>query len=169
MEPRIDLRHQDRPKGKLPDLRFPRQPTQVAASSSDRGATLQNACDDDRRLSFAQDGLRLLPGARTDPQHRPHGRHRRALIGYGVTMLNLRLDWRGQDGQDETQKPDHSASLGYSITSSTRMRFSVHTGVKDGIADGGRKTGSEPGFRSRDTRRGWYRQARDDKLDKAPS
>src|SRR5262249_53370022 len=32
VEPRIDLRHQDRPKGKLPDLRFPRQPPQVAAS-----------------------------------------------------------------------------------------------------------------------------------------
>ena len=24
---------------------------------------------------------------------------------------HLRLDWRGQDGQDEKQKPDHSASL----------------------------------------------------------
>src|SRR5262252_11245120 len=41
---------------------------------------------------------------------------------------HLRLDRRGQDGQDEKQKPDHSASLGDSITSSTRMRFSVHTG-----------------------------------------
>jgi hypothetical protein len=40
---------------------------------------------------------------------------------------HLRFDWHGQDGQDETQKPDHSASLGDSITSSTRMRFSVHT------------------------------------------
>src|ERR1035441_8641386 len=41
---------------------------------------------------------------------------------------HLRLEWRGQDGQDETQKPDHSASLGDSITSSTRIEFSVHTG-----------------------------------------
>src|ERR1700756_5676025 len=40
---------------------------------------------------------------------------------------HLRLDWRGQDGQDETQKPDHFASLDDSITSSTRMRFSVHS------------------------------------------
>jgi hypothetical protein len=39
----------------------------------------------------------------------------------------LRLEWRGQDGQDETEQPDHSASLGDSITSSTRIRFSVHT------------------------------------------
>src|SRR3984893_10436664 len=41
----------------------------------------------------------------------------------------LRLEWRGQDGQNETEQPDHSASLGDSITSSTRIRFSVHTVV----------------------------------------
>ena len=41
---------------------------------------------------------------------------------------HLRLEWRGQDGQNEIKQPDHSASLGDSITSSTRMRFSVHTG-----------------------------------------
>src|ERR1700738_220689 len=40
----------------------------------------------------------------------------------------LRLQWQGQDGQNETEQPDHSASLGDSITSSTRIRFSVHTG-----------------------------------------
>jgi hypothetical protein len=40
----------------------------------------------------------------------------------------LRLEWRGQDGQNETEQPDHSASLGDAITSSTRIRFSVHTG-----------------------------------------
>ena len=39
----------------------------------------------------------------------------------------LRLEWRGQDGQNETEQPDHSASLGDSITSSTQTRFSVHT------------------------------------------
>jgi hypothetical protein len=40
----------------------------------------------------------------------------------------LRLEWRGQDGQNETEQPDHSASLGDSTTSSTQIRFSVHTG-----------------------------------------
>src|SRR6202140_3657928 len=40
----------------------------------------------------------------------------------------LRLEWRGQDGQSETEQPDHSASLGDSITLSTQIRFSVHTG-----------------------------------------
>jgi Uncharacterized protein conserved in bacteria (DUF2130) len=38
----------------------------------------------------------------------------------------LRLEWQAQDGQNETEQPDHSASLGDSITSSTRIRFSVH-------------------------------------------
>jgi hypothetical protein len=40
-----------------------------------------------------------------------------------------RLEWRGQDGQNETEQPDHSASLSDSIMASTRIRFSVHTGV----------------------------------------
>jgi hypothetical protein len=44
----------------------------------------------------------------------------------------LRLEWRGQDGQSETEQPDHSASLGDSITSSTRIGFSVHTGNTKG-------------------------------------
>src|ERR1700730_5850361 len=39
----------------------------------------------------------------------------------------LRLQWRGQDGQNEKEQPDHSASLGDSIMSSTRIGFSVHT------------------------------------------
>src|SRR5258705_11309849 len=41
----------------------------------------------------------------------------------------LRLEWRGQDGQHEAEQPDHSASLGDSITSATRTRFSVHTPI----------------------------------------
>jgi hypothetical protein len=39
----------------------------------------------------------------------------------------LRLEWRGHDGQDETEQPDHSASLGDSVTSSTRIGFLVRT------------------------------------------
>src|ERR1700722_19853207 len=50
----------------------------------------------------------------------------------------LRLEWQAQDGQDETKQPDHSASLGDSITSSTRTGFSVHTGggMLDYVSDG---------------------------------
>src|ERR1700747_1479346 len=40
----------------------------------------------------------------------------------------LRLERRGHHSQRQTEQPDHSASLGDSITSSTRMGFSVHTG-----------------------------------------
>src|SRR6476469_7997645 len=41
----------------------------------------------------------------------------------------LRIEWRDQDGQTETEQPDHSTSLGDSVTSSTRMRFSAHTTI----------------------------------------
>src|ERR1700723_3577002 len=47
----------------------------------------------------------------------------------------LRLEWRGQDGQSETEQPDHSASLGDSITASTRIRFSVHTTIPWSISE----------------------------------
>src|ERR1700692_3252181 len=39
----------------------------------------------------------------------------------------LRLERRGQDGQNDTEQPDPSASIGASITASTQIRFSVHT------------------------------------------
>src|SRR5882762_5345862 len=39
----------------------------------------------------------------------------------------LRLEWRGQHRQNETEQPDHFASLGDSTTPSTPIRFSVHT------------------------------------------
>jgi hypothetical protein len=45
----------------------------------------------------------------------------------------LQLEWRGQDGQNETEQTDHSASLGDSVTSSTQIRFSVHTGAEVGL------------------------------------
>ncbi|SIO41759.1 hypothetical protein SAMN05443247_05092 [Bradyrhizobium erythrophlei] len=45
----------------------------------------------------------------------------------------LRLERRGQHGQSETEQPDHSTSLGDSNTSSTRIRFSVHTTGSSGV------------------------------------
>src|SRR5271156_5649607 len=39
----------------------------------------------------------------------------------------LRPEWRGQHGQNETEQPDHSASLGDSITSITSDKvFGTH-------------------------------------------
>jgi hypothetical protein len=43
-----------------------------------------------------------------------------------------RLERRGQNGQHEPKEPDHLASLGDSVTSSTQTRFSVHTGALTG-------------------------------------
>jgi hypothetical protein len=55
----------------------------------------------------------------------------------------LRLEWRSQDGQNETEQPDHSASLSDSITASTQIRFSVHTA--DRCAE---RSGFEPKFQA---------------------
>src|SRR5450432_2546593 len=66
------------------------------------------------------------PDAATHPTPQDHqlmSKHR--VLGL---RPQLRLERQGQDGQNETEQPDHSASLGDSITSSTRIRFSVHTG-----------------------------------------
>ncbi len=56
-----------------------------------------------------------------------------------------RLEWRGQDGHNEKEQPNHSTSFGNSITSSTRIRFSVHTGEPSAYAinQRGRKLGHE--------------------------
>jgi hypothetical protein len=53
-----------------------------------------------------------------------------------------RLEWRGQDGQNETEQPDHSASLGDSIAPSRQIGFSVHTGLRL-LTDGLRLMGSD--------------------------
>jgi hypothetical protein len=45
---------------------------------------------------------------------------------------HLRLERGGQDGQNETEQPNHSASLDDSITSSTRIGFLVQT-VANGV------------------------------------
>jgi hypothetical protein len=58
----------------------------------------------------------------TPQDNQPMSKHR--VLSF---KPQLRLAWRGQDGQNETEQPDHSASLGDSITASTQIRFSVHT------------------------------------------
>ena len=63
----------------------------------------------------------------------PTPQNNQLMSKHGVLSLKpqRRLEWRGQDGQSETEKPDHSANLGDSITSSTRIRFSVQTTVNN--------------------------------------
>src|ERR1700738_5324246 len=49
----------------------------------------------------------------------------------GILSLkpDLRLEQRGQHGQDKPDEPDHRGNLADSITSSTRIWFSVHTAI----------------------------------------
>src|SRR5215471_10631873 len=48
-----------------------------------------------------------------------------------------RLEWGGQDGQHETEKPDHLARLGDSVTSSTRDKvFGTHRYAVEVPSDG---------------------------------
>src|SRR6267154_6632708 len=64
-----------------------------------------------------------------DATMQPTPQNNQLMSKHGVLSLKpqRRLQWRGDDGQNETEQPDHSANLGDSITSSTRIRFSVHT------------------------------------------
>jgi hypothetical protein len=101
----------------------------------------------ERRLGLADNLARVFPDRR-DPTRVVHSlvdmfRARMFAICCGYEdaddldhlrsdpafKLACGLEWRGQDGQNETEQPDHSASLGDSITASTRIRFSVHTTV----------------------------------------
>jgi hypothetical protein len=65
------------------------------------------------------------PGAATQPTLQDN----QLMSKHRILSLkpHLRLEWQGQHGLDETQEPDHSASLVDSIAPSTRIRFSVHT------------------------------------------
>jgi hypothetical protein len=56
---------------------------------------------------------------------------KRRVLGF---KPQLRLERRGQHGQNETEQPDHSANLGDSFTASNRTRFSVHTAPVHGAA-----------------------------------
>ena len=63
---------------------------------------------------------------------------------YGIQLMSkhrvfsfgpqLRLEWRGQDGQNETEQPDHSASLGDS---------SVHVAHDRGLSQAGHPPGDQ--------------------------
>src|SRR5580704_11033391 len=121
------------------DLRSPSQwarlPTPVAAKA---GPVPTHEClrpDDcenlqDRRkpaIQLNQEPAIMVREPDATRQPTPHDNQ--LMSKHRVLSLKpqLRLEWRGQDGQNETEQPDHSASLGDSITSSTRIRFSVQT------------------------------------------
>jgi hypothetical protein len=68
-----------------------------------------------------------------DATMQPASQDNQLMSKHGVLSFKpqLRLEWRGQNGQNETEKPDHYVSLGDSITSSTRIELSVHTRSAD--------------------------------------
>ena len=69
-------------------------------------------------------GLEIGAGEKSRTQPRAALTLRRCIRSL---PLPIAVPPRGQDGQNETEQPDHSASLGDSITLSTQIRFSVHT------------------------------------------
>jgi hypothetical protein len=85
---------------------------------------------DRRKPAVKQDKEPAIIVRKPDATMEPAPQNNQLMPKYRVLSLqsHLRLEWRGQDGEDETQEPDHSASLGDSVTSSTRIKFSVHTG-----------------------------------------
>src|ERR1700716_2227507 len=123
------------------DLRSPSQctrlPTPIAAKSGPMPTPERLGPDDcedlqDRREPAIQlDKEPAIMVREPDATMQPTPQDNQLLSKHRVLSFkpHLRLEWRGQDGQSETEQPDHSASLGDSLTSSTRIRFSVHTGV----------------------------------------
>src|SRR5262249_36530534 len=83
---------------------------------------------DRRKPALKHDQDPAIRVRKPDATLEPAPQNGQLMPKYRVHSLkpHLRLDWRGQDSQDETQKPDHSASLSDSVTPSTRIRFSVH-------------------------------------------
>jgi hypothetical protein len=95
--------------------------------SRDLEAGLRSAAAPDRTRLFRSDGSCEKPDATRQPT--PHDNQLMSKHRVLSFKPQLRLECRSQDGQNETEQPDHSASLGDSITASTRIRFSVHTPI----------------------------------------
>src|SRR5258705_5400473 len=128
---RVDLRSRSQ---------WARLPTPVAAKAGpvpaherlgpDDGENLQDC----RKPSIQLDKEPAIIVRQPDATMQPAPQDNQLISKHRVLGLKpqLRLEWRGQDGQNETEQPDHSASLGDSITSSTQIRFSVHTACTGG-------------------------------------
>ena len=87
---------------------------------------------DRRKPALKQDEEPAIIVLKPDAAMKPAPQNNQLMPKRRVLNLkpHLRLEWRGQDGQDETQKPDHFASIGDSVTPSTRIRFSVQTSMR---------------------------------------
>src|ERR1700738_831345 len=112
------------------DLRSPSQwarlPTPVAAKTGPMPTHERLGPDDCENL---QDGWKLaiqldkepaIMVGEADATMQPAPQDKQLMSKHRVLSLQpyLRLEWRGQDGQNETEQPDHSASLSDSIAAS---------------------------------------------------
>src|SRR5260221_3082538 len=123
------------------DLRSPspwaRLPTPVAAKAGPMpteerlGPEDCENLQDCRKPAIQLDQEPAIMVRKPDATMQPAPQDNQLMSKHRVLSLKpqLRLEWRGQDGQNETEQPDHSASLGDSITSSTRIRISLHPGL----------------------------------------
>ena len=69
-------------------------------------------------------------GSHADANSRVFRIRSRYSTAFSTSSRNFDLNGEGQDGKSETERPDHSTSLGDSITSSTQIGFSAHTGIE---------------------------------------
>src|SRR5450631_4019032 len=159
---RVDLR---------PPSPWPRLPTPVAAKA---GPVPTHEClrpDDcenlqDRRkpaIELDQEPAIMVREPDATMQPTPHDNQLMPKQRVLSLKSQLRLEWRAQNGQNETKQPDHSASLGDSITSSTGIRFSVHTGTeklcrKEKRIPYANSTGMAVGKEAVDRSNPWYAQ-----------
>src|SRR6267142_4868604 len=121
------------------DLRSPSQwtrlPTPVAAKAGPMPTHQRLGPDDcedlqDRREPAIQlDKEPAIIVREPDATMRPAPQDNQLMSKHRVLSFKpqLRLEWRGQHRQNETEQPDHSASLGDSSAPSTRIGFSVPT------------------------------------------
>jgi hypothetical protein len=121
------------------DLRSPSQwarlPPPIAAKASPmpthqrRGPDNCENLQDRRKPAIQLDKEPAIMVREPDATMQPTPQDNQLMSQHRVLSFKpqLRLERRGQDGQNETEQPDHSTSLGDSVTSSTRMRFSAHT------------------------------------------
>ncbi|HVI78466.1 MAG TPA: hypothetical protein VM715_09955 [Candidatus Acidoferrum sp.] len=129
------------------DLRSPsqwaRSPPPIAAKASPMpthqrlGPDNRENLQDRRKPAIQPDKEPAIMVREPDATRQPTPQDNQLMSKHRVLSFKpqLRLEWRGQDGKSETEQPDHFASLGDFITSSTRISFRYTQGVMDKVRD----------------------------------
>jgi len=106
-------------------------PTQERLGTDDR-ENLQ----DRRKPSIQLDEEAAVVVGEPDPAAQFTPQNDQLMSKYRILRFkpNLRPEQRDQNAQDEAPQSDHPASLCDSVTSSTQIGFSVHTGLTDTLS-----------------------------------